>query len=79
MVTVNEMNNLTFKVLELKALSLCHRYRARPACTSVQSDQALYCWLTKLKNIQIGISKIDNGQSKKIWEVGQVHLNYSAC
>ena len=25
-------------------ISLCHQYRARPACTSVQSDQALYCW-----------------------------------
>ena len=22
---------------------------ARPACTSMQSDQALYCWLTKFK------------------------------
>ena len=26
-----------------KVISLCHRYRAKPACTSVQSDQALYC------------------------------------
>ena len=30
-------------LLELKVISLCHQYRARPACTSVQSDQALYC------------------------------------
>jgi hypothetical protein len=27
------------KVLELKALNLCHQYRARPTCTSMQSDQ----------------------------------------
>ena len=33
-------------LLEAKVISLCHQYRARPAFTSVQSDQALYCWLT---------------------------------
>ena len=27
-------------------IDLCNQYRARPACTNVQSDQALYCWLT---------------------------------
>ena len=32
-----------------KVISLCYLYRARPACTSVQSDQALYCWLTNFK------------------------------
>ena len=26
--------------------SLCYQYRARPACTYVQSDQTLNCWLT---------------------------------
>ena len=36
-------------ILEAKVISLCHQYRARPACTSVQSDQALYCWLTNCK------------------------------
>ena len=30
-------------------ISLGQQYRARPAYTSVQSDQALYCWLTKYK------------------------------
>ena len=30
-------------------ISLCLQYRARSACTSVQSDQALYCWLTNFK------------------------------
>ena len=29
--------------------SLCQLYRARSAYTSVQSDQALYFWLTKFK------------------------------
>ena len=29
-------------MLELKVISLCNQCRARPACTSVQSDQALY-------------------------------------
>ena len=29
--------------------SLCHLYRARPACTSMPSDQAIYCLLTNIK------------------------------
>ena len=37
---------LTLILLEPKVISICHQYRARLACTSVQSDQALYCWLT---------------------------------
>ena len=37
----------TLILLEPKEISLCHQYRARPACISVQSDpEALYCWLT---------------------------------
>ena len=36
----------TLILLEHKVICLCHQYRARPACTFVQSDQALYCWLT---------------------------------
>ena len=32
-----------------KVISLCHQYWARPACTSVQADQALYCWLNNFK------------------------------
>ena len=31
---------------EPKVISLSHQYRARPSCTSMQSDQAVYCWLT---------------------------------
>ena len=30
---------LTLILLEPKAISLCHQYSARPACTSMQSDQ----------------------------------------
>ena len=37
---------LTLILLEQKVISLCHQYRVRPASTSVQSHQALYCWLT---------------------------------
>ena len=33
-------------LLELKVVSLCHQYRAKPACPSLQSDQALLCCLT---------------------------------
>ena len=33
---------LTLTLPELKVISLCHQYRARAACTSMQSDQALY-------------------------------------
>ena len=42
--------HLTLILLELKVISLCHQYRARPASTPVQSDQAVYCWLTNFKS-----------------------------
>ena len=29
--------------------ALPEQYRARPACTSMQTDQAQYCWLANLK------------------------------
>ena len=34
--------SLSLTLLEPKVISLCHQYRARAACTSTQSDQALY-------------------------------------
>ena len=40
--------HLTFVLLELKVIS-SHQYRARPACTYVQSDNVLYYWLTNFK------------------------------
>ena len=45
-----EVNCLTFILREPKVISLCHQYITRPACTSVQSDQVLYCWLTNFKS-----------------------------
>ena len=39
----------TQALLELKKINLCHKYRAWPAFTSMQSNQALYCWLTNFK------------------------------
>ena len=36
---------LTLILPTLKMISLCHQYRARPASTSMESDQALYFWL----------------------------------
>ena len=43
------LNNLTLTLPKLKEISLCHQYRARIACTSVQSDEALYCWPANFK------------------------------
>ena len=56
---------LTFILLELKVIGHCHQYRARPACTYVQFDQALYCWLTNFKFSTFDILKTDNGEFQK--------------
>jgi hypothetical protein len=40
---------LTLTLLEPKVISLCHQYKVRSACRSVQSDKALYCWLAYFK------------------------------
>ena len=40
---------LTLILLEANVFSFCHQYRVRPACTSMQPDQASYCWLTNFK------------------------------
>ena len=37
---------LTLTMLELKVTNLCSHFRARPAWTSMQSNQSLYCWLS---------------------------------
>ena len=55
-----------------KVISLCHQYRARPTCTTVQSDQALYCWLTNFKfSPYHDIPKYYNEQFQK-WKVDYV-------
>ena len=55
-------------LLDAKMISLCHQYRARADCTSVHSDQALYCWLTNFKfsSYDLNIPKNDNGQFLKL-------------
>ena len=42
-----------------EVINICHQYRARPACNTVQSDQALYCWLDIPKMI---MSNSKNGR-----------------
>ena len=55
---------LTLILLEPKAISLCHQYSARPACTFVQSDQALYCYLTTFQVLVLISLKMIMGSSK---------------
>ena len=53
---------LTLILLTPKVTSLCHHYRARPARTSMQSDQALYCWLTNFfTSLHLDIPENGNG------------------
>ena len=59
-------------LLTPKVICLCNQYRARPARTSGQSDQALYCWLANFKNSHLDITENVNGQIKK--EGGLLHL-----
>ena len=54
--------SLTFTLLELREFSLCYQYRARFACISVQSDQALYFWLANNLSLSLDTLYIDNGQ-----------------
>ena len=48
---------LTLILLEAKVISPCQQYRARSACKSVQSDQALYCKLRLNFQVLILISQ----------------------
>ena len=59
--------SLTLLLMESNVISLCHGYRARPAWTSMQSDQALYCWQTIFKfliliSLKIVIDSSYNGR-----------------
>ena len=58
---------LTLIMLDRKVISLCHQYRARPACTSVQSDiQAglvLYSLLTNFSPVIFLKLTMDNSKS----------------
>ena len=44
-----------------QVISLCHQYGARPASTSMQSDQALKCWLTILISLKMIMDSSKNG------------------
>ena len=47
-----------------KMINLCHHYRARSAYTSVQSNQALYCWMTNLSShLDIPKMKMDSANN----------------
>ena len=48
-----------------KVISLCNLNKARQACTSVQSDQAIFCWLASSHH---DIPKNDNGEFQK-WKM----------
>jgi hypothetical protein len=37
-------------------ISLCHQYRAMLTCTSMQYDQALYCWKFNFLYVDIEIT-----------------------
>ena len=47
--STGEFPFLTLILPTPKVISICHQYRARPACIPMQSDQALYCWLANVK------------------------------
>ena len=58
---------LTLNLLKLKEISFCHLYRASPASTSVQSDQALYCWLINSQVILISLKMIIDSSKNGRW------------
>ena len=59
--------NLSYPCLEwIKCkISLCHQYKAMPAYTSVQSDQALQCWLWPISSLHLDFPINDNGLRAK--------------
>ena len=60
---------LTLILPEPKVNSLCPQYRVKPACTSVQSDQALYCWQTNFNShIDIPKMRMDFAKNEK-WSI----------
>ena len=59
---------LTFILLEPKVISLCHQFRARPACTSVQSDQLPITVDWPTSSWHLNILRTGNGQCQK-WKV----------
>ena len=79
---------LTLILPNPKVTSLCHQYRARPACTSGQSDQAIYTVGRQTSCFYLDMPKIIMDSSKNVrWiipfkEFGMVGLkgkNIFAC
>ena len=60
---------LTLIPLEPKVISLSHQYRARPACISVQSDQAVYCSPTLSSHNDIRKMKMDSSKNEQKWNI----------
>ena len=62
-----DVNNLQWLLVPV-LWSLCHQYRARPACTHAPSDPALYCGFStsQLKHVYLDIPRIGyNGKYEK--------------
>ena len=57
----------TVILVELNWLVFCHQYRSRPACKSVQFDQALYCWQTIFKSSSWSSLKVIMESAKNGW------------
>ena len=63
---INWINIIRFEYLVLisyltgTVVSLCHQYKGKPVCTSMQSEQALYYWLTNFQVLILGIPKNNN-------------------
>ena len=71
------LRSLTLTLLVLKLISLWNHYRARLAFTSMQSDQAQYCWLNNYQVlILISLKMIMDSSKKK--EDGLFHFRNSA-
>ena len=59
---------LTFILLELKVISIYHQCGARPAFTTVQTDQALYCWMTNFL-ILISLKVVMSTPKNESWVI----------
>ena len=58
---------ITLILVEPKKIILCHQFSARPACTSMRYDQALYCWFTIFKSHLDILKMIINNSKNGRW------------
>ena len=68
---------LNFNLLKLIVIRHCHQYKARPACTSMQSDQALNHWLANFKTLGLISLKLimDNCKKTEIKKFSRLRVN----